>query len=171
MKTKPPTVAISGCLIGEEIRYNGQHDARKQSLINAKEEFKALCNESPNCRNKEHIISPMRVDCEENKDKFICYRGLEYKVLDVDKNFENWDLDEIKNEIQIKEKEFQELEEKLNNIKYLKQLSRSIAESNKMDKLEVELDKLNKINKVLDKPSHNKAGFRGFKLSSIHTKA
>jgi hypothetical protein len=141
------------------------YQARKQSLINAKEEFKAFCNESPNCRNREYIITPMRTDCRKKDDKFICYRGLDYRILEEEKSFDALDLDDIKREIRIKENKLRELEEKYNNLQYLQQLNNNIAEFDTMDTLEVELDKLNEIKKELSRPLPNKGGFQVFYLS------
>jgi TolA-binding protein len=138
------------------------YQARKQALNNAKEEFKSFCNESPNCRNREFIVKPMRTDCERNGDKFICYRSLEYKILDIEKKVENYDLDDIKSEIRRKQSKLRELEDKFLNLQHLNQLNNNIEELKEVDELDVELDKLNDIKEILSRPLPNKGGFQLF---------
>jgi hypothetical protein len=136
------------------------YQARKQSLLNAKQEFRAFCNESSHCRNKEYIISPMRTDCSKKDDLFICYRGLDYQILDEERSFKNMNLDEIKDEIKLKEENLNKLEEKHRNLKHLKQLNDNINDFNKMDKLEVELERLDEVKSNIQKKSNGKAGLQ-----------
>lgn len=131
--------------------------ARKSSLSNAKEEFRAFCSESPNCRNKEYVITPMRTDCSKNESGFICYRGLDYKILDKDRDIKNINLEDLKEEIEIKEEHLRLLEEKHQNLKYLNQLNENIKDFDQMDKLEVELEDLEYV-KANIKIMSNKAG-------------
>jgi hypothetical protein len=133
--------------------------ARKNSLSNAKEEFRAFCSESPNCRNKEYVITPMRTDCSKNENGFICYRGLGYKILDKDRDIKNINLEDLKEEIEIKEEHLKLLEEKHQNLKYLNQLNENIKDFDQMDKLEVELEDLQYV-KANIKSVSNKAGFQ-----------
>ena len=69
--------------------------ARKNALINAKEEFNAFCTESYQCKNNEYIVSPLRTDCKKFNNKFICYRGLEYRILDRKREYSSMSLPEL----------------------------------------------------------------------------
>lgn len=56
--------------------------ARQKALLNAKLEFKAICEDSYDCRSRETIVTPLRNSCTQlSNSTYRCYRGLQYQIL------------------------------------------------------------------------------------------
>lgn len=134
-------------------------DARRRSLSNAKEEFRSFCNESKNCKGFEYIVKPLRTDCKQVKDKYICYRGLQYRILPTKKKSINIDLDELNKEIKEKEELLKQLQQKHSKIIHLNELNNNIENFNKMDTLEVQIEDLEEMRVSIIESRRNNAGF------------
>lgn len=118
------------------------YDARKDSLIHAKEEFKAFCDESSHCKNNEYIITPMRTDCNQSDDTYTCYRGLKYRILDKKRDYSNISISELKEDIEKKEQLLQTLNQKLDGLNQIKELDSKIEKFEDIDNLELNIGKL-----------------------------
>lgn len=116
--------------------------ARKNALNNAKEEFNSFCTESYQCKNNEYIVSPLRTDCKKVDENYICYRGLEYRILDKKREYSNMSLAELKDEVGRKEKELISIQERIDNTKKLSQLDNDIQYLERSEKTALEIDKL-----------------------------
>jgi hypothetical protein len=116
--------------------------ARKEALNNAKEEFNAFCTESYNCKNNEYIVSPLRTDCKKINNEFICYRGLEYRILDKKREYSNMTLSDLKKELTNKENELRSISERINTTNKILQLNSNTEQLEKSEKTILELDKL-----------------------------
>jgi hypothetical protein len=134
-------------------------DARRKSLSNAKEEFRSFCKESKNCNGFEYTIKPLRTDCKKDDDKYICYRGLEYRILPTKKKAIDIDLDELNKEIKEKEELLKELQQKHSKIVHLNELNNNIEDFNKMDTLEVQIEDLEEMRVSIVESRKNNAGF------------
>lgn len=116
--------------------------ARKKALNNAKDEFNTFCDESYNCKNNEYVVSPLRTDCKKVNNEFICYRGLEYRILDKKREYSNMSLSELKKEVASKENELQYINNRISTTNKLSQLNSNIQILEESDKTTLELDKL-----------------------------
>lgn len=116
--------------------------ARKNALSNAKDEFNSFCDESYNCKNNEYVVSPLRTDCKKVNNEFICYRGLEYRILDKKREYSNMSLIELKKEVSNKENELRNINERIRTTSKLSQLNSNIQLLEESDKTTLELDKL-----------------------------
>jgi hypothetical protein len=90
--------------------------ARRMALIQAKQEFLSLCKESDDCRGFAFNVTPLRTDCEPKGENHICYRGLEYTILEKRDSKQLYD-EEI---AQLKERE-DALKEEMERVRELQQ--------------------------------------------------
>jgi len=117
-------------------------EAREQSLIAAKREFHSFCNESRNCRDFSYNITPMRTDCNIENGKYICYRGLEYTILNEKKSSKYISKVELKVLLEEKERELKVIHRDIKNLERLDDLSSKTQVLSKADKKEVEYEYL-----------------------------
>jgi len=117
-------------------------EAREKSLDAAKREFHAFCNESDNCRDYAYNITPMRTDCGLSNGKHSCYRGLEYTILKEKKSSKYVSKLDIKNLLEEKERELDDIHQDIKNLEKLNHLNNQAEVFNQADKKEVEYEYL-----------------------------
>lgn len=116
-------------------------DARSYALRNAKQEFHQVCNASEDCRSKDHRANAKRTDCSKKSEgEFICYRAIEFEILNKDKSDITIDIDAVESQISEKQSELRMLRQRLEQQKQLNKLDEHIEDTK--SQLEIEVDTL-----------------------------
>lgn len=125
--------------------------SRKKALNNAFNEFDLVCNKSDDCKGKYKQVSPLRTDCDIQGDKYICYRAF-YIIIDPTKAQVNSEDDYLSKELEKKEKELIDIQNKYGVI-----VSEKIKVESDLNILKEENNELkNKINQNLNFINENK---------------
>jgi len=132
-------------------------ESRKNSLLNAKEEFRQFCKESFHCKNSAYTISPMRTDCSKVNKRYSCYRGLKYKLSNKKRSQMEINSKTLAENIVAKEAELEKLQKKIQDLEYLEKLNQDIKRIIEVEQLETDIEYLKDI-EVINK---NKIPFIG----------
>lgn len=104
-------------------------EARKQSLENAIKDFEITCRETESCKKFATEMSPKRSDCKRISDVgYRCYRAVQIEVLPIAKSSVVLNEDKLKDEIEDKKTQLEDLRLKLTKIVELKRLEQQEAE-------------------------------------------
>ena len=121
---------------------NSLNEARSNSRKNAQQEFKAFCDDSEYCRDHAFIVTPLRTDCFKNKNRYECYRGLQYRILPTKRSSIQYDKDDLNKTIKAKQEELEKLQENLYKIQEIEKLNTKTEELKKIDQVEADIEQL-----------------------------
>ncbi len=127
---------IFSCGIAEDFTENL---ARIKAFENAKIEFDKVCENSVDCRDMEYVIYPMRNECKSKGRIWLCYRGLEFKITNIARRpssktlISNQELEDLNQQIIVKEKELAVVKNKQQKIKKIEELDQKLKNSNSTD--------------------------------------
>lgn len=104
-------------------------EARMQSLENAISDFEITCRETESCKSFATEMTPKRSDCKKINDVgYRCYRAVQIEVLTIAKSSVVLNEDKLKDEIEDKKTQLEDLRLKLTKIAELKRLEQQEAE-------------------------------------------
>lgn len=108
---------------------SSEAEARRQSLENAIKDFEITCRETESCKNFATEMSPKRSDCKAiNESNYKCYRAVQIEVLPITKSSIVLNEDQLRDEIEDKKTQLEDLRLKLTKIAELKRLEQQEAE-------------------------------------------
>ncbi len=108
---------------------SSEAEARKQSLENAIKDFEITCRETESCKKFATEMSPKRSDCKRISDaSYRCYRAVQIEVLPIAKSSVVLNEGKLKDEIEDKKSQLEDLRLKLTKIAELKRLEQQEAE-------------------------------------------
>jgi hypothetical protein len=136
--------SITTCGIASD---KDQQKARDKAFESAKEEYFRFCDPSPNCRDYEFKVEPMRVDCTNKDMTWTCYRALGFTVLKQKKKNISVDIEKTKKELTLKENQLEKLKKRLSILEKSKKVDDELlAVKNKI--IEFEADTITLKDKV-----------------------
>lgn len=112
-----------------------ESDARTSSLNNAINEFQGFCERSSNCRSRKVEFTPRRISCSKEMNGYKCYRAILVSLGDSKKQSELSEK-ELAYQINLKQRQLQEIQEKLRQEEELAQLNSKIDSLQKKKVLE-----------------------------------
>lgn len=107
------------CGVGEA---PDEHNAKIAALRNAAEEFKEICSQSADCRDRQYRVEPKRTDCEKTKDGYKCYRAFLYEIT---RKVSTQAF--LKYQQQLLDEEISLTQEKLDSLRQIKEKERTLA--------------------------------------------
>lgn len=137
---KQGPTTIMTCGIGKSENVVEARDAARERAIS---EFRRLCSISSDCRDFDYNVEPKRLECETSQGETTCYQAIEFEILDTKRKEIYLDMTDIEKQLNIKKREVQAQEAKINKLKELKSQS-ELSQKNeiKLEIMEKNVDKI-----------------------------
>lgn len=114
---------IEACGIGfNESQQKSKDDAR-ESAIN---EFERICSKDVVCRDFEVSVNPKRTECIKEKDKFKCFRAIDFEITSKRKSDIFVDVDQVRSQLMEKRRQLSLLQDQLNQLENLKKVDQEL---------------------------------------------
>jgi hypothetical protein len=117
---------ITSCGVAKSVNLE---DARNQAREAAVNEFNQLCKISVDCNNHNYVVVPQRTDCQVHGSEVVCYRALEFQILETMKS--DVPDEDIQKDLEQTRTQIDELQKKLSTARQLQYAKRQVEITNR----------------------------------------